>query len=129
MTNNKNYPRLFTLIDSKKKENTIQFILAQPLLGACAAMSPQAASAAAAPPPPNTHVKALYDYTAKHDDELNLQTGSTHFMNTFTSTTTKKCAVFLDDVIVLLKRRKDGWYQGNLKGKIGFFPGNYVTEL
>lgn len=129
MTNNKNYPRLFTLIDSKKKkENTIQFILAQPLLGACAAMSPQAASAAP-PPPPNTHVKALYDYTAKHDDELNLQTGSTHFTNTFTSTTTKKCAVFLDDVIVLLKRRKDGWYQGNLKGKIGFFPGNYVTEL
>jgi hypothetical protein len=30
---------------------------------------------------------------------------------------------------MLLERRKDKWCKGNLHGKIGLFPGNYVEEL
>ncbi|CAF4340042.1 unnamed protein product [Rotaria sp. Silwood2] len=54
------------------------------------------------------HVKVLHAYDARHDDELTIRPG---------------------DIIVLLERRSDNWYKGNLHGNIGLFPGNFVQEL
>ena len=33
------------------------------------------------------------------------------------------------DVIAVIERRKDDWFKGNLNGKVGLFPGNYVEEI
>ncbi|CAF3486250.1 unnamed protein product [Rotaria sp. Silwood1] len=54
------------------------------------------------------HVKVLHAYDARHDDELTIRPG---------------------DIIVLIERRSDNWFKGNLHGNIGLFPGNFVQEL
>lgn len=53
-------------------------------------------------------VKVLHAYDARHDDELTIRPG---------------------DIIVLHERRPDQWCKGDLHGKIGLFPGNFVQEL
>ena len=54
--------------------------------------------------------KVLYAYKAENPDELNLQVG--------------------DIVVVLDQAVEDvGWWKGELKGKIGVFPDNFVTLL
>ncbi|CAF3756033.1 unnamed protein product [Rotaria magnacalcarata] len=55
----------------------------------------------------NKLVKAIYPYTAAHRDELDLKEG---------------------DCILLMERRPDQWYKGELNGKIGLFPGTFVTD-
>lgn len=32
-------------------------------------------------------------------------------------------------MIVLHERRSDNWFKGELRGRIGLFPGNFVAEL
>ncbi|KAI8377075.1 hypothetical protein EDC96DRAFT_250778 [Choanephora cucurbitarum] len=79
----------------------------------------QASSASARAPPPappsrgsstKTYVIALYDYDAQADGDLSF----------------KK-----DDKIELVERTRDAndWWTGKLRGTVGVFPGNYVTEL
>ncbi|CAF1090519.1 unnamed protein product [Adineta steineri] len=53
-------------------------------------------------------VKVIDSYVAEHDDELTIQPG---------------------DLILLLERRPDQWCKGNLHGKIGLFPGNFVQDI
>ncbi len=71
------------------------------------------------------HVRALYPYKAEHKDELDIKPGWKNWKNFY--------FYFFEfsagDVIMLLERRKDKWCKGNLHGKIGLFPGNYVEEL
>ncbi|XP_057293640.1 nostrin-like isoform X2 [Hydractinia symbiolongicarpus] len=52
--------------------------------------------------------KADYDYTATEKDELTIKPG---------------------DVITIITRHDDGWWKGELKGKVGLFPASYVHEL
>ncbi|XP_069791411.1 nostrin isoform X2 [Narcine bancroftii] len=52
--------------------------------------------------------KALYDYQAARDDELNMQQG---------------------DVLIIYSRDVSGWWIGSLRGKKGIFPATYVEEL
>ncbi|XP_051883582.1 nostrin isoform X2 [Pristis pectinata] len=52
--------------------------------------------------------KALYDYQAARDDELNLQQG---------------------DILIIYKKDVTGWWLGSLRGKKGIFPATYVEEL
>ncbi|XP_014347076.1 nostrin [Latimeria chalumnae] len=52
--------------------------------------------------------KALYDFQAKRDDELNLQAG---------------------DIIIIQQKDDEGWWYGTLQGKKGYFPSTYVEEL
>ncbi|KAG8917747.1 hypothetical protein FRC00_013252, partial [Tulasnella sp. 408] len=52
-------------------------------------------------------VRALYDY-AGGGDELGFKTG---------------------DEIILLSEVSDGWWEGELEGRKGLFPSNYVEEL
>ncbi|XP_078260716.1 nostrin [Rhinoraja longicauda] len=52
--------------------------------------------------------KALYDYQATRDDELNLQQG---------------------DVLSVYKKDATGWWLGSLRGRKGIFPATYVEEL
>ncbi|XP_072118163.1 nostrin isoform X2 [Mobula birostris] len=52
--------------------------------------------------------KALYDYEAARDDELNLQQG---------------------DVLIIYKKDVTGWWIGSLRGRKGIFPATYVEEL
>ncbi|ORX44276.1 hypothetical protein DM01DRAFT_1364784 [Hesseltinella vesiculosa] len=60
--------------------------------------------------PEKRYVLALYDYQAQADGDL-----------TFTK----------DDKIELIERTEDqnDWWTGKLNGKIGIFPGNYVSDL
>ncbi|CAF1090374.1 unnamed protein product [Adineta steineri] len=57
---------------------------------------------------PNKHVKVLHSYVAEHADELTIQPG---------------------DIIILLERRPDQWCKGNLHGRVGLFPGNFVQDI
>ena len=50
-------------------------------------------------------VAAIYDYSADKDDELSFAEG---------------------DIIYVLKKNDDGWWEGVMNGVTGLFPGNYV---
>ncbi|KAL4097041.1 hypothetical protein QTP88_021881 [Uroleucon formosanum] len=52
--------------------------------------------------------KALYQYSAKLNDELSLEPG---------------------DVIHIHSKKSDGWWLGDLKGAVGVFPATYVVEI
>jgi hypothetical protein len=71
------------------------------------------------PPPPSSEpdwapkkylekVKAIYDYTKDRDDELTFVTG---------------------EIIYIVKKNDDGWYEGVMSGVNGLFPGNYVETV
>jgi len=51
-------------------------------------------------------VVAIYDYHKLREDELELKEG---------------------DVINVIKKNDDGWFEGVKDGIQGLFPGNYVT--
>lgn len=53
-------------------------------------------------------VRAIYAFSGENDDELSFSPG---------------------DVIVVVKRIDDGWSVGNLNGRMGMFPVNYVEPL
>ncbi|XP_072298253.1 GRB2-related adapter protein 2a [Eucyclogobius newberryi] len=53
-------------------------------------------------------VRALYDFTAEEDDELEFRAG---------------------DVIEVLDRSDPSWWKGRLRGKSGLFPANYTEQL
>ncbi|CAH1799899.1 unnamed protein product [Owenia fusiformis] len=70
------------------------------------------------PPPQMPHkdnkpvekAKVLYDYTAENDDELSLEEGEV--------------------IVVLDKELEDsGWWKGELRGKVGVFPDNFVELI
>jgi hypothetical protein len=72
------------------------------------------------------HMKVLHAYDAQHDDELTIRPGKhIEFILTFFFIS----GGFLGDVIVLIERRSDQWCKGNLNGRIGLFPGNFVQEI
>ncbi|XP_078084326.1 nostrin isoform X2 [Mustelus asterias] len=52
--------------------------------------------------------KALYDYQAVRDDELNMQQG---------------------DILIIHNKDATGWWFGSLRGKKGIFPATYIEEL
>jgi len=54
------------------------------------------------------HVKALYDYTGTDENELSFRTS--------------------DVIIILATKPNSLWWQGELNGKIGIFPSNYVVD-
>lgn len=60
---------------------------------------------AARPMPARPTVTALYDYDAATDDELSFKEG---------------------DVIVVVQKDSGGWWEGELRGKRGWIPANYV---
>ncbi|KAK5914638.1 hypothetical protein CgunFtcFv8_009062 [Champsocephalus gunnari] len=62
------------------------------------------------PTPPPIYLEkvvALYNYDASKPDDLSLSDG---------------------DIIYLTHRHDDGWCEGYLRGKSGFFPQNYVQS-
>jgi len=50
-------------------------------------------------------VRAIYDYITEEEDELGFSEGT---------------------LLRLLHQDESGWWTGELDGKIGLFPGNYV---
>jgi len=66
-------------------------------------------------PPPTTQppkqkqpqCKAMYNYTAQDDDELTIKKG---------------------DVITIIKEHSE-WWEGELNGRVGVFPANYVQKV
>lgn len=52
--------------------------------------------------------KALFNYSAQEPDEL---------------------SIAKEDVITILLKQPNGWWKGELQGRIGVFPANYVAEL
>ena len=52
-------------------------------------------------------VLAIYDYNADKEDELTFQEGQ---------------------IIYVLKKNDDGWWEGVMEGITGLFPGNYVES-
>ena len=69
-------------------------------------------AAAAAPAAPagggGNQCKAIYPYTGSQDDELSFEAG---------------------DVINIVNQDKDDWWSGELNGKTGVFPANYVEPM
>lgn len=64
------------------------------------------------PEPQNQRIigrcRALFDYSAGQPDELILQTG---------------------DIINIYDKQPDGWWQGELNGRVGMFPATYVQDI
>eukprot|EP00092_Neocalanus_flemingeri_P013479 GFUD01014538.1.p2 GENE.GFUD01014538.1~~GFUD01014538.1.p2 ORF type:complete len:170 (+),score=50.72 GFUD01014538.1:37-510(+) len=52
--------------------------------------------------------RAIYDYTANMYDELSIQFG---------------------DIINIHDKQEDGWWLGEIDGKIGIFPATYVENI
>lgn len=52
-------------------------------------------------------VRARYDFSARDRSELSLREG---------------------DTIKILKKGQSGWWKGEVYGRVGFFPANYVEE-
>jgi len=52
--------------------------------------------------------RALYTYAGQHEDELSFEAG---------------------DIITLLSKDEEAWWKGELNGKSGVFPSNYVEEI
>ncbi|KAL7980370.1 hypothetical protein Chor_014699 [Crotalus horridus] len=52
--------------------------------------------------------RALYDYTAQNEDELDMQAG---------------------DVVTIIEAGEDGWWTVELDGQQGFVPGSYLEKL
>ncbi|XP_032367293.1 CD2-associated protein isoform X2 [Etheostoma spectabile] len=63
---------------------------------------------AAAKKPKKRQCKALFDYQPQNEDELELKAG---------------------DVIDITEEVEEGWWNGNLNGRSGLFPSNFVKEL
>jgi len=57
--------------------------------------------------PLNILATAKFKYEATRDDELNLNKG---------------------DKLIVLEKKKDGWWKGEKDGQTGYFPSNYVSE-
>ncbi|XP_061644222.1 rho guanine nucleotide exchange factor 6 isoform X4 [Phyllopteryx taeniolatus] len=53
-------------------------------------------------------VKARFNFKQNNEDELSFVKG---------------------DVIVVMRQEEGGWWEGNLNGKTGWFPSNYVREV
>ncbi|XP_051934912.1 rho guanine nucleotide exchange factor 6 isoform X2 [Hippocampus zosterae] len=53
-------------------------------------------------------VKARFNFKQNNEDELSFTKG---------------------DVIVVMRQEEGGWWEGNLNGKTGWFPSNYVREV
>ena len=88
----------------------------KPTPPSAAASTPvQAAPKKSAPPVPKSKAKAaagsqaraVYTYAAQREDELSFNEG---------------------DVITVVAKNADGWWEGELHGARGVFPGNYVEE-
>ncbi|EFA78349.1 myosin IC [Heterostelium album PN500] len=67
---------------------------------------PKPAAAKPAAPPAEKY-KAVYDYDAQQPDELTFKE---------------------NDIIILVKKVDNDWWQGDLRGKVGMFPSNYVEK-
>ncbi|VDK46964.1 unnamed protein product [Gongylonema pulchrum] len=66
------------------------------------------ATAPSAPPARKPSCRALYDFEAQNDGELEFKEG---------------------DVIELISQIDENWYEGSLRGKTGYFPISYVHVL
>jgi hypothetical protein len=53
-------------------------------------------------------LKALFSYSPEQDDELRLDVG---------------------DIIDYITEVEEGWWRGKLKGKVGIFPSNFVSDV
>ena len=62
----------------------------------------------ATPEPKKPQFRALYSYAGQHDDELAFNAG---------------------DIISLLSKDEEAWWKGELDGRSGVFPSNYVEEI
>ncbi|XP_053205650.1 SH3 domain-containing kinase-binding protein 1-like isoform X2 [Panonychus citri] len=62
------------------------------------------------PKPKREQARAIYDYKAQNDDELTIRKG---------------------DIIIILSKgvEDEGWWKGELNGKIGVFPDNYIEVI
>ena len=76
--------------------------------GASGSESPNPGAASSSEQPERPKFKALYSYAGQHDDELAFNVG---------------------DIITLISKEEEAWWKGELDGRQGVFPSNYVEEF
>ena len=57
---------------------------------------------------PFERAKVTFDYEPEKDDELKLTVG---------------------DILIVINKEEEGWWEGELNGKTGMFPSNFVEVL
>ena len=57
---------------------------------------------------PIERAKVTFDYEPENPDELKLTVG---------------------DILIVINKEEEGWWEGELKGKTGMFPSNFVEVL
>ncbi|MGH0155993.1 UNVERIFIED_CONTAM: hypothetical protein FKN15_050927 [Acipenser sinensis] len=95
----------------------------------------------------NERCKVMFDYTATTEDELDLKKGDIvvitnkpvfisdnercKVMFDYTATTEDELDLKKGDIVVITNKDTDdeGWWEGELNGKHGFFPDNFVMVL
>ena len=79
----------------------------------------------------------IYDYESRQPDELTIRQGTTSLTastlpfpcssSLFLLLLHQRC-IFSDDVINIYDKQDDGWWLGELGGRVGVFPGSYVQD-
>lgn len=82
-------------------------------------------SPAKPPQPQQACCVALYDFDPENPGELGFKVRCIAFDNFQIETQTFVCFQE-NDIIQLLQRVDDNWYEGKVNGKQGYFPQSYV---
>lgn len=77
--------------------------------------------------------KVKWDYVdASNPDVLDLKEGDLVTVIAYVPVLCKLAAMYTQDPLVMscvISEHEGGWWEGQLRGQVGFFPGNYVEYI
>lgn len=74
--------------------------------------------------------KAIYAYSPKLDDELEINPGNNRKHKISLRKTIYSILIYYTgDLIDVHTKQEDGWWIGAIKDRVGIFPATYVEEI